>query len=280
MASSPPVSAVREYAGQAHYFLADRGSDYLVVYLHGLGGDYHQPLSLTRDALETTGVSVLAPDARAHGRTTIIGPAHRFTTASLADDVLTLIDELGLGDHKLIPIGISMGAAVCLDLARRYPDRVVGAVAIRPSFEIRPWPAHLRVFREIASLLYRHGPAGADRFEQGEAYRHVRAASPSAAASLLDQFTKPAALERVVRLETVPGNIAVDWPETLSLGCPLKIVSAANDPGHPEYVAELWQDRIAHAGLIRVPSRDDDPQSYARALEEAVFTSVNSWIES
>jgi pimeloyl-ACP methyl ester carboxylesterase len=277
MPASPHSDAAREYAHRAHYYLAERGSGHLVVFLHGLGGDNQQPLGLTRDALESTGVSVLAPDARAHGRTPIIGPASRFDTASQAEDIVALIEELGLGSKRLIPIGISMGAAVSLDLARRYPSTIAGAIAIRPSFEAQPWPEHLRVFREIASLLRRYGPSGAATFEKGEAYKQVRAASRSAADSLLNQFTKPKAVERAVRLDTVPGNVSIDWDGRLTVECPITVVAAAKDPGHPEYVAELWRDRIAGTDLVRVPSRDDDPARYSQALEETVIAHVRAW---
>ena len=139
MPASPHSDAAREYAHRAHYYLADRGSGHLVVFLHGLGGDNQQPLGL------------------------------------------------------------------------------------------------------------------------------------------LDQFTKPKAVERAIRLDTVPGNVSIDWDGRLTVECPITVVAAARDPGHPEYVAELWRDRIAGTDLVRVPSRDDDPAGYSQALEETVIASVRAW---
>ena len=179
------------YATAAKYALLDRDSSHLVVLLHGLGGDRYQPLGLARDRLAGTGVSVLAPDARGHGETELLGTAAEFTTASLAQDVLALVDELGLGRRLIIPIGVSMGAAVGLHLALHHRERVAGAVLIRPSLGPRPWPEHLRIFRDIAALLRSSGADGVTEFLQSLQYRRVRQVSVSAATSLAEQFTNP-----------------------------------------------------------------------------------------
>jgi pimeloyl-ACP methyl ester carboxylesterase len=63
----------------------------------------------------------------------------------------------------------------------------------------------------------------------------------------------------------------------LHVDCPVTVVAAKNDPGHPEHVAELWRDRITPATLVRVPSRDEDPQAYTAALEDTVTGSVMAW---
>ena len=64
---------------------------------------------------------------------------------------------------------------------------------------------------DIAGLLRSSGADGVTEFLQSPEYRRVREVSVSAATSLTEQFTKPLAAERVVRLETVPGNTAVEW---------------------------------------------------------------------
>ncbi len=269
--------SVEAYAEQAYAVVHQRGSDHLAVLLHGLGGDSNQPLGLTTDQLAGTGVDVLAPDARAHGRTPVIGPPERFTTDALAEDVLALIDRLGLGDRRLIPIGISMGAAVALRIAERVPERLAGVLLIRPAFGPTPWPEHAASFPVIADLLRRFGPEGADHYRETDEYRAVAAVSASGAASLVEQFTKPDALARVVRLETVPGNTAVAWEGARDLGVPVAVIGAPDDPVHPLAMAELWQRRLAGATLDLVPGRDADPTGYAVALDTLVRDRVIAW---
>lgn len=266
-----------DYADHAYAVVRRRGSATVAVLLHGLGGDSAQPLGLTGDELGSLEVDLLAPDARAHGRTPVIGPAAAFRTDALAADVLALVDRLGFGRHRLLPIGISMGAAVALRLAEIAGDRLSGALLIRPAFGPQPWPAHAAVFAVIADLLRRFGPAGADRFVETPEYRAVAAVSASGAASLVEQFSKPQAVERVVRLEAVPANTAVDWNGVRDLGLPVTVVGAPQDPVHPLELATLWQQRIRGATLALVPARDEDPIGYAGALERIVRDRVAAW---
>jgi hypothetical protein len=149
---------------------------------------------------------------------------------------------------------------------------------MRPSFEPEPWPAHARVFRTVAALLRRDGAAALARFQQTEQYQQVLEESASAAASLAEQFTKPLAAERVVRLETVPGNTAVAWSGRRDPGVPLTIVGAHHDPGHPLAVARLWSQRLAGTTMIEVPSRDREPEAYAAGLHRVVTETVTRLI--
>jgi pimeloyl-ACP methyl ester carboxylesterase len=269
--------AALDYAASAAYTLLDRRSEHLAVLLHGLGGNRTQPLALTPDRLESTGVSVLAPDARAHGETSVIGARNRFTGPALAEDVVALIDRLGLADRRLAPVGISMGAAVALQLLRSERGVFDGAVLVRPSFGDRPWLAHHEVFREIAAWLRSGRAQAASEFVQSETYRQFESASPAGAASLLRQFGQPGPVERVIRLETVPGIVPIDWDGVWDPGCPVTIVGAEGDPQHPVAVAQLWHQRIADSELEIVPSRDADPQGYAEALASIVTARIDGW---
>ncbi len=237
--------------------------------LHGLGGDRNQPLGLL-DGDPDPRVSVLAPDQRAHGETTVIGEPCDFQLDRLADDATALLRQRGLESRPIIVVGISMGAAVALRVLQRHQHDLRGAMLIRPAFETEPWPAHLRVFRDIAVLLRSHGPSGVDEFVQTAAYRAVAEVSDAAATRLREQFTKPGAVERVVRLENVPANPSIVWNGAWTPPCAVTVVGAAEDPVHPMATAELWQERIAGADLLRVPSRDRFPEDYRDDSRNAV----------
>jgi pimeloyl-ACP methyl ester carboxylesterase len=63
---------------------------------------------------------VIAPDSRAHGRSSPIeGPLHY---ADMADDMVALLDHLGIESADVF--GWSDGGVIALDMAMRYPDRV------------------------------------------------------------------------------------------------------------------------------------------------------------
>jgi 3-oxoadipate enol-lactonase len=95
-----------------------RGTGEPLVLLHplALAGRVFDPLAeRLADRFD-----VLAPDARGHGASGWDGGA--FTVADLADDVIALLDGLGLARVHLL--GMSMGGSVAVDVAARYPDRI------------------------------------------------------------------------------------------------------------------------------------------------------------
>ncbi len=63
---------------------------------------------------------LVIPDLRGHGRTT--NPSMEFTFRQCAEDVLMLIDTLGIERFKAV--GMSLGAKTLLHVATRQPDRV------------------------------------------------------------------------------------------------------------------------------------------------------------
>lgn len=64
---------------------------------------------------------IIVPDARGHGGSSDAEGEHR-----LVDDVLALLDALGL--ERVVAVGISMGGGTACDLALEHPERVAGIV--------------------------------------------------------------------------------------------------------------------------------------------------------
>jgi 3-oxoadipate enol-lactonase len=90
----------------------DRGEGPAVVLIHGHPFD-HTMWDAQVPALAEAGFRTVAPDLRGYGA----GPrAARVTTMrELAQDVLRLIDELGI--ERFVPVGLSMGGLVAMELA-------------------------------------------------------------------------------------------------------------------------------------------------------------------
>jgi pimeloyl-ACP methyl ester carboxylesterase len=228
-----------------------------VLLLHGLGGDCGQPWALLDGS---SGLRRIAPDLRAHGVTGYIGPDEAFTFDGLADDVVALLDRLGV-TRPVVATGVSMGAGVGLNLAVRYPDRVMALVLVRPAWLDQPRPPHLAAFPLIADLLRTYGAsAGLARFERSGPHETVRAVTESGAASLRGQFTAPYAVDRAVRLERMPASAPVPNEDALRLvRCPALVVGAPRDPVHPLALAEATAAALPAAQLRVVMARDDDP---------------------
>lgn len=105
-----------------------RGVGDAVVFVHGFGGSL-ESWQETFAALAATGRTVAALDLPGHGESsTDVGSG---SLEELADAVLGYLDALGL-DHVHL-VGHSMGAAVCLVLADRVPQRVRSLTLIGPA---------------------------------------------------------------------------------------------------------------------------------------------------
>ena len=282
MRTAPPtrLEAAR-YAKQAHFrhdgtgpTRGGRSRRQPVLLLHGLGGDSAQPWAFLNGA---SSLRRIAPDLRAHGATGYIGPEDAFSFDGLADDVVALLDRLGVAGPVIV-VGVSMGAAIALNLTVRWPERVRALTLVRPAWLDRPMPSNLVAFPLVADLLRRHGSSeGRSRFERSAAYLAVRAESDSGAASLCGQFTAPYAVERAVRLDRMPRSAPVTDAAALArVRCPALVVGAPRDPVHPLALAEATAAALPEASLQAVVARDEDPAGQAAQISEATTQFVTS----
>lgn len=211
-----------------HYREAGQGVPFL--FQHGLGGDVNQPFGIFQPP---SGVRLLALDCRAHGETRPLGETGQIGLAQFADDLRALIDHLQLS--QAVVGGISMGAAVALNFALRYPEHVLGLVLSRPAWLDGPMPLNARIYGEIARLICEHGPQkGLEHFLETEMYRDVLRQSPDAANSLVGQFSHPRAEETVVKLERIPQDTPCHHLDALrSIRVPTLVLANRQDPIHP-----------------------------------------------
>ncbi|MES1258871.1 MAG: alpha/beta hydrolase, partial [Acidobacteriota bacterium] len=110
---------------QIHYLESGRGPD--VVMLHGFLGNlavWHLRMvpELRREH------RIVTYDLRGHGYSDVT--PRGYTAAAMAEDLLGLLDRLGI--DRPILIGHSFGADVCLYFAFKYPDRVRRLAALEP----------------------------------------------------------------------------------------------------------------------------------------------------
>lgn len=99
--------------------------DSVLVLLHG-GGPDHQSLVPLAEQLADRHTVVL-PDVRGYGRSVCTDPA-RHTWAQYADDVIALLDHLGV--RRAILGGTGLGTTITLRAALAHPDRVQAAILI------------------------------------------------------------------------------------------------------------------------------------------------------
>lgn len=267
------MNAHDDYVAGAGYELRNPDAPHLLVLLHGLGGDQNQPLGLIAGA-QLPDFAVLAPDARAHGRTRVIGDGPNFSFDSMVRDLNALVRATGQAGKPTYIAGISMGAAIALRAVQAEILDVRGAAFIRPAFSDVPLPENLQVMPLIADALGRYGPVrGLSVVKASDTYAAIAAVSHAAAVSIQEQFSKPGSLERRIRLSDVPRNTAYTHLADLAkISVPSLVIGALADPVHPLELAKTWSGGIHGSHFVQLPSRDASPEAYESGMRDAVLS--------
>lgn len=247
----------------------DEGDGLPFVFQHGLGGDVSAPFGVFTPS---AGVRMIGMDFRGHGETRPLGEAAKLKIECLADDLVSVLDHLEI-DRAVIG-GISLGAAVSVSTALRYPERVMGLVLLRPAWIDRPLPENVRMFSMIADLLKTVGPQeGLALFRETAEFKAMARESPDCATSLVGQFEQPRAEECAARLS----NLIVDTPcpdRTLyaTIKVPTLVLGNREDPIHPWDLAETLAGLIPGAAFCEITPKSVSLERHAMDVSEAVNT--------
>lgn len=243
---------------------------------HGIGGTHAQPLRfLGPFDSEGSGIDkqpgslqklrLAAFDFRAHGRTPIGDPA-KLRLNVFADDLVAFMDCLQVENAVLG--GISMGAAVALNAALRYPERCVALVLSRPAWlngsmcEIA-----IAAYTEARKYLKQESsPESAlQKLEGSDIYRVVSRQSADAGKSLLGQLrcvvSDPSLREAVLaRLHyLLSGQPGIDLKDAATVSVPTLVLATPNDPIHPLSYAQTMAITIPTASYVELaPKQFDD----------------------
>src|SRR5213596_2067335 len=116
---------IRVSVGAAELAVEVRGDGPPVLLVHGFPFDRtvwrHQLAALAR-------WKRIAPDLRGAGASSASGAADGYSIARYADDLVAMLDALGVGAAAVC--GLSMGGYVTFELLRRYADRVTAVLLV------------------------------------------------------------------------------------------------------------------------------------------------------
>lgn len=238
-----------------------------LVFQHGLGGDTAQPFGLFRPP---PGVRLLAFDARAHGRTRPVGPVDRLCFQTFGEDLRAFLDHLGV--ERAVVGGISMGAALSLHFALRWPERVEALVLSRPAWLEAPYPWNVRMFSLISGLLRKHGAAeGLTEFQQTPEYQEAREKWPDVATSFTTQFMGAGAEETALKLERIirdsPHPDRAAWAR---LSMPVLVLGNRQDPIHPYEFATEMASAIPGARFEEITSKSVSIERHTADVQRAL----------
>ena len=258
-----------DHAG-IRFWYVDKGGEGAAtafVFQHGLGGDRRGPLELYAHRPD---VRLIALDCRGHGKTLPLGDPDLLRFDVFADDIVALLDHLGI--ERFVAGGISMGAGVALNLALRYGDRVRGLLLVRPAWLAQPSPPNLDGMVCVGRHIEQYGvQEGRARFVASDLYRRLREEAPYTAETLLAQFDEPRAADAWPRLLRLPADAPNRDPAAWAqIAAPALVLANHADPVHPYAYAETLAAAIPHARLVEVPSKALDKRAHIAAARAEI----------
>ena len=243
-----------------------------VVFQHGLGGDAAQ---VAQNFPDSPSYRRLTVECRAQGNSGA-GTIRPFSIAMFADDVLAAADAAGI--DRFVAGGISMGAAIALQLAARHPDRVLGLVLVRPAWAFDAAPQNMRPYVEVAELiLSRPISVARDIFAASATAARFRNEAPDNLASLLGFFAR----ENANVFAEVMRAIANDGPgvtraAAAGLALPTLVIGSGIDLVHPLAIAHSLADAIPNAAFAEVTPKATDKERHFAEIRAAIGSFLNT----
>ena len=218
------------------------GDGKTIVLLHGLTAT-RRYVVMGSSTLERAGHRVIAYDARGHGES---DPAQPYDYASLASDLLGVLEERGIDQAVLA--GASMGAHTAVRLALDAPERVAGLVLITPAF-LPDEPKDLDRWDALAAGLREGGVDGfVAAYREPDVPPAMRETVLTVLRQRISRHEHPDAVADA--LEQVPRSAPfADVEELGEIAAPTVVVASRDeaDPGHPLHVGEAWAAAIPGA---------------------------------
>ena len=260
---------------------------------HGIGGSLAQPFrflippdqedpSLAKESGTCVRPFRLAAfDFRAHGETPL-GDPKKLRIDTFGDDLIAFMDHLEI--ETAILGGISMGAAVALSAASRYPQRCTGLVLSRPAWLKGSMSAQaVAAYAEAARLLQAEpSPQGALRkLEKSNIYQRLTAVNADSGKSLLGQVrcvvSDPRIREAAVaRLQHLPSGQPLDLKSAETINAPTLILATPNDPIHPFCFAEALAAAIPRASLVKLGPKQLNDGPHIQEVNSRIFRFLDS----
>jgi pimeloyl-ACP methyl ester carboxylesterase len=237
-----------------------------VLWQHGLGATAAQPAEVfPKDA----GLQRITLLCRGHGGSSL-GPLPRLSIRQFANDAVELLDHLKI-EHAAVG-GISLGAAIALNIAARRPGRVNKLVLARPAWLDLPAPETMELYSVISRLLAAHGENdGLHQFQNMPEYLALRSTAPDNASSLVSFFTRPRPETTISLLSTIPfDGPDVTRLEMAALKVPALVIGNGQDYVHPLSYAKALAAIIPGAQFREITSKSVDKRSYLAEFREAL----------
>lgn len=245
-----------------HYEVQGEGIPF--IFLHGLGGDAMQPIGYFQ---KQEGIQLITMDLRGHGETPL-GDSEQLNFDILGDDVEALCCHLNI-DSCYIG-GISMGAAVSMNFALRYPHIVKKLILIRIAWLDKPMQEQIRNLF-ICAAVYLNMPAGKEIFKNQEEYINLQKEAPAAASSFVKYFDDPVSISTAIKFEILPGLQPIfSLDELKNFTMPVLILATHHDPVHPYHYGITCSKMVFHSKFREIISKSVDADKHVQQVKESI----------
>lgn len=249
-------------------FYAEKGQGEPLIFLNGLSGDHLYWMGQLRAFSKQ--FRCLALDNRDVGQSH--GPATAYTTATMASDVLALMDRLDLPPAHVV--GLSMGGMIAQELALTAPDRVKSLVLVDTLARADDWfCGTLAAFELIRRQVADTGAFFEAILPWWVGWRFIaQAERVTWLRWLLRQNPYPQPLDSFLRqLDATRRHDALDRLEQIA--CPALILVGEDDAVCPPRYSEQLRARLLQAKLVVVPGVGhalpfEDPGRFTALLAE------------
>ena len=260
---------------------------------HGIGGSHAQPLRFLQfSGNEGPGIDgshtciqqlrLAAFDFRAHGRTALGDPA-KLRLEIFADDLVAFLDHLQV--ERAVLGGISMGAAVALIAALRYPKRCIALVLSRPAWLDGSMSATATAAYQEAVTCLKEEPSqesALQKLESSEIYRAVARQSADAGKSLLGQLrcvvSEPSLREAALaHLQHLPSRQSgTGLADAAAVKVPTLVLATPSDPVHPLFYAQSLSETIPGAQYVKLAPKQPDDSPHLEEVNAHLVKFLNS----
>ena len=242
----------------------DGGGAGVILLVHGFAASRTESWNRLGwlDAFQRKGWRAIAPDLRGHGESDKPHEAAAYDRAAMTDDLVALLDRVGVGRADVL--GYSMGAHLALGLALRHADRVgrliLGGVGAR--------------------LIDGGGPIAEAGMTMAEAMRAPDAeAIPDATLRGFRRFAEQEGCDREALAACSEGKSrALTADDLFGLHCETLIVAGARDEiaGNPARLAEA----IPEGKSVTLPACDHFTAIPHALFKAAVFDFLEGWLDA
>jgi len=241
-----------------------------VIFQHGLGGDARQ----TAEVFPEGPFRRVTLECRGHGESEV-GELSKLSLATFAQDLETFIGERF--DRSVILGGISMGAALALQVAIRCPHRVAALILARPAWTVEVAPENMQPYAEVGKLLSEHEPDRAVAiFEESDTARRLAVEAPDNLISLRGFFSRrPQAVTAALLTSIAEDGPGVDWQTIERVDVPTLVIGHGRDSCHPFNHAIELSRHISTATLVRITAKADDRVRYLSDFRQTLRNFLN-----